>query len=292
MRLDRASQTVRPGRAAALTVCLLLAGCNPGIPTPAPETVSVPPSGQVAASPSGGGVVSPSPSASAATSSAGAGSSPGASPDASVATPSSVAPGASSDAGPVELQVVESGFTAFESDGNDFASFAAVLDNPNDRWAVFQMQVTVDFFDGDDTFIAGEELFVQVLPGQRTAIAGEAFGAGRATRMMVNLPDDMSAFEPNRAESGLFRISGVETSRGDGLNVTRGRLTSRTATSESLVQLTAVYRNARGTIIGGAVGGVDAIAPGATISFEVVDGAPFAAIPDTEVYWQVSGVRR
>ena len=222
----------------------------------------------------------------------GVGASPSTSPDASVATPPSVAPGASGDAGPVELRIVGSGFTAFSSDGNDFASFAAVLDNPNAGWTVFQMQITVDFFDRDDTFIAGEELFVQILPGQRTAIAGEAFGAGRATRMTVNLPDDTSAFNPDRAQSGLFRVSGVETLRGDGLNVTRGRLTSRAATSESLVQLTAVYRNARGAIIGGAVGGVDAIAPGATISFEVVDGAPFAAIPETEVYWQVSGVRR
>jgi hypothetical protein len=196
------------------------------------------------------------------------------------------------DTAPDGLQVVESGFTAFFGDGNDFASFAAVIDNPNDQWAVFQMQITIDFFDGDDNFIAGEEQFIQVLPGQRTAIAGEAFGAGRATRMTVNIPDDTSAYERHNEPSDLFRIAGAETSRGDGLNVTRGRLTSRAARTESLVQLTAVYRNGRGAIIGGTVGGVDTIAPGATISFEVIDGAPFAAIADTEVYWQVSGVRR
>ena len=141
------------------------------------------------------------------------------------------------------------------------------------------MQVTVDFFDGDDTFIAGEELFVQVLPGQRTAIAGEAFGAGRATRMMVNFPDDMSAFEPNRAEQRAVPDLGVETSRGDGLNVTRGRLTSRDRNERiagpadrRLPKRARDHHRRRGWRRG-------SIAPGATISFEVVDGAPFAAIP-------------
>jgi hypothetical protein len=290
-----ATERVRPGRAAVVTACLLLAACNLAVPTPRPQTVSVTPSGSATEPATDGAAVSSLPSASAAGSSAGSSPSSAASPDSAAATPATSprpGAGASIDAGPVGLRVVESGFTAFSSDGNDFASFAAVVHNPNDQWAVFQMQMTIDFFDGDDNFIAGEELFVQVLPGQRTAIAGEAFGAGQATRMTVNLPEDMSAFKTSRLSSGLFRIAGLETSRSDGLNITRGRLTSQATTTESLVQLTAVYRNGRGAIIGGAVGGVDAIGPGSTISFEVIDGAPYTAISDTEAYWQVSGVRR
>lgn len=240
------------------------------------------PSSPAVALPSGSTVASP----------AGGSPPPSAGPDGAAVTPTPVEAGASADAGPTGLRIVESGFTAFSTDGNDFASFAAIVDNPNDRWAVFRMEITIDFFDADDTFVAGEEMFVQVLPGQRTAISGEAFGAGQAVRMSVNLPDDTTAFEASRISSGLFRTADVETSRRDGLNVTRGRLTSRATVTESLVQLTAIYRSARGAIIGGAVGGVDSIAPGATISFEIIDSAPFPSIPDTEVYWQVSGMRR
>ena len=283
-----------PRRASIMTVCLFLAACNQAIPTPPTATRaatgSTTPSHAAVALPSGGALVSPLPSGSA-VSSPGASVSPAPSVDGAT-TPGPIPPSQSVDAGPVGLRVTESGFTAFSDDGNDFASFASLIDNPNDRWAVFQMEITIDFFDADDTFIAGEELYIQVLPGQQTAIAGEAFGAGRATRMTVNLPDDTSAFEPNRASSALFRVTEAETSRGDGLNVTRGRLTSRASRTESPVQLTAVYRNGRGAIIGGAVGGVDSIAPGATVPFEVIDSAPFPSISDTEVYWQVSGVRR
>jgi hypothetical protein len=189
------------------------------------------------------------------------------------------------------MRVIESGFTAFSSDGNDFASFAAILENPNDRWAATRMQVTVDFFDSDGAFIAGEEIVVQVVPGQRTAIAGEAFGAGRAERMDVNLPDDTTAFEPGAAGES-FVISGLDTTRADGLNVTSGRLTSRFRTEEMLVQLNAVYRNSRGAIIGGAVGGVDAIGPGETTRFEIIDSAPHRDLSRTEVHWQVSGLQR
>ena len=81
-------------------------------------------------------------------------------------------------------------------------------------------------------------------------------------------------------------------SRRDGLNVARGRLTSRATATESLVQLTAVYRNARGDIIGGAVGGIDSIGPGGTVPFEIIDGAPYQAISRMEAFWQLSGIRR
>jgi hypothetical protein len=192
----------------------------------------------------------------------------------------------------VSLRVVESGFTAFAEDGNDFASFAAILENPNAAWAALRMHVTVEFFDADDVFVAGQELFVQILPGQRTAIAGEAFGAGQARRMEVILPDDMTAFEPSRSTGDLFDLSAIETSRRDGLNITDGRLTRRATATESAAQLVAVYRNGRGAIMGGAAGGVDSIAPGATLTFAIIDSAPYAVISSTEVYWQMSGVRR
>jgi hypothetical protein len=282
--VDLAWHIERPRRI-ALAACLVLAACNQASPSAPLAATSVTPS--PGATPIGTANVRatdvPSSSATA---------SPGASQVAPPASPPTNGSAPSVDTGPVGIRVVESGFTGFAADGNDVASYAAILENPNRGWAALQMQVTIDFFDADDTFIAGEELFVRVVPGQRTAIAGEAFGAGRATRMTVNLPDDTTAFEQDRTSSDLLRVSGVETTRRDGLNVTRGRLTSRGAAAVSSVQLTAVYRDRSGDIIGGAAGGVDSIAPGAAQTFEIIDSLPFVAMSATEVYWQISGVRR
>jgi hypothetical protein len=186
---------------------------------------------------------------------------------------------------------VESGFTAF-ADGSDFASFAAVLENPNARWAAMRMLVMVDFLDADGAFVAGEELFVQILPGQRTAIAGEAFGAGQARQMTVNVPEDTTAFEDSAASEASFAIMGVDTTRADGLNRTEGRVRSRFPDTQSSVLLAAVYRDGRGRILGGAVGGLDSIAPGETQEFEIIDSAPFRNLARTEVFWQVSGLRQ
>jgi hypothetical protein len=277
---DPARPIAWPTRHAVIAACLALAACNQASPTPPAPSASGAPTARATTVPAVSAAASPGSSNATPTASSGA------------APPSPRGSAASVEASPDALRLVESGFTAFAADGNDFASFAAIIDNPNAAWAVFQMQLTIDFFDADDAFIAGEELFVQVLPGQRTAIAGEAFGAGGAARMVVTLPDDTSAFERSRLGRDLFAISDVSTSRRDGLNLARGRLTSRAADTQSLVQLTAVYRNGRGDIIGGAVGGVDSIAPGATLTFEVIDGAPYPAISDAEVFWQMSGIRR
>jgi hypothetical protein len=284
VRLDLTRPVTRPLWVAVVATCLVAVACNQAPPTAPTASGSLTPTAVASGLRSNDSVASPVASGVAPSSST--------SPGAELATSSPAVAGSPGDAGPAGLHIVESGFTAFSADGNDFASFAAILDNPNDRWAVLRMHIAVEFFDADDTFLAGQELFIQILPGQRTAIAGEVFGAGRASRMAVNVPDDTTAFEASQASAELFRISGIETSRRDGLNVTDGRLTSRASAAESLVQLVAVYRDGRGAIIGGAVGGVDSIGSGATLTFEIIDSAPYPGISGTEVYWQVSGVRR
>ena len=193
---------------------------------------------------------------------------------------------------PEALVIVERGFTAFAEDGADFASFGIVLTNPNPDWAVVRSEVFIDFFDADDAFIAGEEVFLTLLPGQTSAIAGEAFGAGRATRMEVGLPDDTTAFEPATDSGRAFDVTDVSTTRSDDLNVTSGTLTSRFGTVQRLVQLAAIYRDAGGGIVGGAVGGVDAIEPGQELEFEIVDAAPHGDLAAAEVFWQLSGIGR
>jgi hypothetical protein len=192
--------------------------------------------------------------------------------------------------GPVPLEVVESGFTAFGDGGNDVASFAIVLVNPNEAWTAYRMEVHVDFFDAADAFIAGEEMFLLLLPGQTSAIAGEAFGAGRATRMAVGLPDDTTAFRPGDGDPGAeaFVLEDVATTRRDDLNVTDGRLVSRSDRAHRLVQVMAVYRDGAGAIVGGASGGIESIAAGATAAFEIIDSGTFEDLAATDVQWQLS----
>lgn len=193
---------------------------------------------------------------------------------------------------PLPIEVVESGFSAFVADGDDVASFGVVLRNPNDAWTVSRMELFVDFFDAGGDFIGGEEVFVVLLPGQVTAIGGEAHGAGMAARMEVGIPDDTTAFAAADPSDETFELAGVATETRDGLHVTTGSLTSRFDSVERLVQLTALHRNAAGAVVGGAAGGVEAIDPGATVAFEIVDGAPHTDLGSTEVYWQLSGIGR
>lgn len=277
--------TRRPTLHAAMAVAigLFLVGCGQSPPTASPpvptRTVGEP------SATSSLPLASIDPAASPSTTPAPSG---GAAGSPAATTPATATP--SVEAEPAPIRVVEAGFTAF-ADGNDFASFAAILENPNTAWAAIRMRVTIELFAPGDEFVGGDELVVQILPGQRTAIAGEVFGAGRATRLEVRLPDDTTAFESRRPR-GRFDVSSIHTSRDDGLNKTGGRLTNRFDTDETLVQLIAVYRDQRGSIVGGAVGGVDSIESGDTLVFEIIDSAPHRQLAATEVYWQVNGLRR
>ncbi len=148
------------------------------------------------------------------------------------------------------------------------------------------MTLHVDFFGNDGALAGSTDTIVTIPPGQTTAIAGEAFGAGSAARMEVVIPNEISDFVRDDGKAAAFRVLDVRTRRTNGLNVTTGRLVNRSTVRQVSVELRAVYRSRAGAIIGGASGGVESIEPGATASFEIVDAAPYRAIGATEVYWQ------
>lgn len=191
---------------------------------------------------------------------------------------------------PRPLEIVETGFTAFSGSGDDFASYGIVVRNPNEGWTAFRMEILLDLLDADGGFVAGDELVATLLPGQVTALAGEVFGAGRAASMAVRLPDDITAFVPATAIDGTFEIRDVVTTVRDGLNVTTGKLVSRSDRQQRQVLLAAVYRDVGGRIVGGAAGGVDMIDAGGEVAFEIIDSARFDDLATTEVHWQLSGV--
>ena len=189
-------------------------------------------------------------------------------------------------ADPVPIEVVEAGLTAFPGDAGGSVSYAAVLHNPNTDWMLQRAEVLVDFLDANGAFVGGEELLVTILPGQTTAISGQSAGAGAATQIVVQPPEDVTAFV-RRAGGEGFDVLDVATEAGASTWLTTGTLVSRFGALQTFVQVFAVHR-AGGLIVGGASGGIESIEPGASATFEIVDSSAYAAVEATGVYWQVT----
>lgn len=106
--------------------------------------------------------------------------------------------------------------------------------------------------------------------------------------MEVHPPEDAAAFVPRPPSGEEFGVAGIRTEAVAGQWLTTGELESRFETPQAFVQLVAIYRDAAGAIVGGGGGGVQAIAPGASVAFEIVDSSPYADVSATDVYWQVA----
>ena len=189
---------------------------------------------------------------------------------------------------PLDIEVVESGFTVFPDDGGGFASYGAILHNPNAGWSLQRAQVHVDFLDANGAFIAGEEVAITILPGQTTAIAGQSSGAAGAATMTVQPPVDLTAFVPRQATDEAFTVTDLRTESIAGQWVTTGQVVSGFTTRQSFVQLVAIHRDAAGAILGGEGGGVEALEPGASAAFEIVDASTYEEVTATEVHWQIT----
>jgi hypothetical protein len=190
---------------------------------------------------------------------------------------------------PLAIELVAGGYTGFPDEAGGFASYGAILRNPNTGWSVQRAEVKIDFLDASGAFIAGEEVVVTILPGQETAIGGQASGAAEASQMDVQLPDDLTAFVPRATTNEGFDVTDIVwTGNGARGWLTTGELTSRFATPQSFVQVVAIHRDEAGSIVGGAGGGIQDIAPGGSAKFEIVDTSPYTDIMQTDIYWQVT----
>ena len=186
------------------------------------------------------------------------------------------------------IEVVETGYTILSDDPSGSIAYAAILRNPNTDWAFQRAQVLVDLLDAKGGFLAGADVVVTLLPGQTSAIAGQISGGGGAASLDVRPPEDSAAFVTRAATDEGFEVLDVATAQEGGGWLTTGTLVSRFAARQSFVEVIAVQRDAAGVLLGGANGGVEAIEPGASVPFEVLDDAPYAAIGRTDVYWQLT----
>jgi hypothetical protein len=186
------------------------------------------------------------------------------------------------------LVVDDYGYTGVFGDAGDFATFGAVFSNPNTEWAVYRMLVQINFFATDESFLGGAEAAVTVLPGQTTALSGQAFGAGQAVRMVVGVPDDATPYLPF-SSSGSVAVDDVQLESTDAGVLIDGSLTSSLTSDQGYLQLYAIYRDASGAIVGGSTGAIESIPAGATVPFEIADAVPPADVSRAEVYWQLGG---
>jgi len=186
------------------------------------------------------------------------------------------------------VTVVDFGYTAVKDESNDYATFAAVLTNPNTEWAVYRMLLQINFFDAGDAFLGGPEVQVTLLPGQTTAVSGQTFGAGSAVRMVVAPPEDPTPYVPF-SSSGTIEVIEVESTVSDAGLLISGTLTSTLTSDQTFLPLYSVYRNSENAIIGGATDAIESIASGGVATFGIADAQPPPNITSTEVYWQLGG---
>jgi hypothetical protein len=179
------------------------------------------------------------------------------------------------------------GYTAVNTDGNDYVNWGAVFTNPNTEWVAFRMPVQIEFFGPDDAFLGGDDLSITILPGQTTALVGQG-ATSAATRMVVTPADDSTAYVP-LVSSGTIEVADLESVANDTIWLTTGTLTSTLTSDQTFMPVNAVYRDDQGNIVGGATGGVESIPSGATVPFEIADSQRPQNASSTEVYWQLGG---
>lgn len=186
----------------------------------------------------------------------------------------------------VDLVLADSGFTAFSSDG--YSSYAVIIENPNLEWVAQRVEVSVTFYDAAGTILSVENDFLTaILPGGRGAIGSTAFDAGTATRMEVVIQpvDESSWFRVEPNSTGDYAFENVTTTRDEfGGHTTTGLIRSTFQEAQESVEVTAVWRNSAGTIVGGDFTFVDTVPAMGEATFELSTFATFSDLAQTEMY--------
>ena len=165
----------------------------------------------------------------------------------------------------VDPTVVAQGFTA--DPGTDSASYAVVIENPNTTWVPRFVDVSITFLDAEGTELTTEmQSITGILPESETAVAGEAVGAGAATAMEVQISNLNSLARARCVRAwrrGHYDYEGVQTwPDASGGITTTGLVRSRFESEQINIPIYAVYYNAAGAVVGGAVTIVDQVPPG------------------------------
>lgn len=186
--------------------------------------------------------------------------------------------------------IVAQGFTADAE--SDSASYAVVIGNPNSTWVPRFVDVSVTFLDADGVELAtATQTITGLFPESETAVAGEALEAGGATEMRVqitNLNGLPDAIRSSLEDAGEYEYEGVHTAQEpSGGTTTTGTVTSGFESVQTNVPIHAVFYDAAGEVVGGAVTTVDQVVPGGQATFEASTAVRVPAIAETRVFGHI-----
>ena len=183
---------------------------------------------------------------------------------------------------PLELEVVESGFY-FDSYGT--AHFAAIVSNPNSSWAAENIRVTVAARDAEGNVVDTlDDSITLMFPDGQTAICGD-MGAPESTESLeVKASVNSSGWTKQDITQKDFYdqlpITNITESVDEwGETTVAGEIANNTEGAFSGTRIQVVFRNADGSIVGGAYTYVNgelasgSTAPFSTLSQEVPEHA-------------------
>lgn len=190
---------------------------------------------------------------------------------------------------PLELEVVESGFY-FDSYGT--AHFAAIVSNPNSSWAAENIRVTVAARDAEGNVVDTlDDSITLMFPDGQTAICGD-MGAPESTESLeVKASVNSSGWTKQDITQKDFYdqlpITNITESIDEwGETTVAGEIANNTEGAFSGTRVQVVFRNADGSIVGGAYTYVNgelasgSTAPFSTLSQEVPEHASVEAYVD------------
>lgn len=190
---------------------------------------------------------------------------------------------------PLELEVVESGFY-FDSYGT--AHFAAIVSNPNSSWAAENIRVTVAARDAEGNVVDTlDDSITLMFPDGQTAICGD-MGAPESTESLevkasVNSIGWTKQDITQKDFYDQLPITNITESIDEwGETTVAGEIANNTEGAFSGTRVQVVFRNADGSIVGGAYTYVNgelasgSTAPFSTLSQEVPEHASVEAYVD------------
>lgn len=193
------------------------------------------------------------------------------------------------EAEPKDLEVVETGFY-FDSYGT--AHFASIVSNPNSTWAAENIQVTVAARDADGNVLDTLNDFITLMfPDGQTAICGDMAAPEGTSALDVSLSVNSNGWTKQDITQKDFYdqlpITNINESADEwGQTTVAGEIANNTEGTFSGTRIQVVFRNADGSIVGGAYTYVNgdltagSTAPFSTTSQEVPEHTSVEAYVD------------
>ncbi len=208
---------------------------------------------------------------------------------AGVAHATATAPDTSAASSPsqMDLKIVGQGFTQLPPDsiGSSYFTYGVVVENPNPtHWVARSISLNVALYNAAGTIVKVDTpILSSVLPGQKGAVAPLIGGGAGITRMEVQA--SVGRWEETDQGVGAISFEGTTTTPQDFGGVkTTTTLASSFTSAQSLVEAAAIYYDAQGNIIGGALTYVNSVPALGRVPIEITASTGPQGIVRTEVY--------